>query len=92
MSSLQASIMGPMTQRQISAERVLRHWNASKGGVKQTEGTMNEMKILIESLPRELAQYLQHKYENRLIDLNEIYLQLGQVPECMFLLTPSQAR
>jgi len=43
-----------------------------------------EMKVLFDHLPKELSEYLQHKYANRLLDLNEIYLQLGQMPECIF--------
>lgn len=64
--------------------RILRQWQTPIGGVVQADATGNEMRILLEHLPQELSEYLKHNYGNRLLDLNEIYLQLGQCAECIF--------
>ena len=67
-----------------STGRVLRVWNPPPGGVRPADGTELEMQQLFDMLPKELSEHLRHHFASRLMDLNEIYLQLGQIPECIF--------
>ena len=67
-----------------STGRVLRVWNPPRGGVRPADGTEQEMQQLFDMLPKELSEHLRHHFASRLMDLNEIYLQLGQIPECIF--------
>jgi stage III sporulation protein SpoIIIAA len=61
-------------------------WALPPGGVKEHEGTRDEMKKLLETLPVELSQHIQQLFPpEKLIQLNEIYLQRGQYPECIFM-------
>ena len=55
------------------------------GGATEASGTAHEMQILFQTLPTELQDFLSRTYtSDHLMHLNEIYLQLGQVPECIF--------
>ena len=66
-----------------NATKVLCTWEAP--GVKEREGTTQEMSLLFETLPQELSQHIVTMFPpERLLQLNEIYLQLGQHPECIF--------
>lgn len=67
-----------------SSCRVLQRWRVPPDGVKPADGTLAEMQALLNTLPHELSSYMTQNYGDRLIDLNEIYLQLGQCPECIF--------
>jgi len=64
--------------------RVLRVWEPPLGGVRPASRTPQEMHILFEHLPPELSAHLRHHFADRLPHLTEIYLQLGQIPECIF--------
>lgn len=64
------------------SHRMIRRWKPP--GVRQAEGTRREMQILLGALPKELSCYLEQHHGQRLMHLNEIYLQLGQIPECIF--------
>jgi stage III sporulation protein SpoIIIAA len=68
----------------VTSCRVIRRWEVPHDGVKAADGTVAEMQARFNTLPHELGNYLTHNYGNRLIDLNEIYLQFGQLPECIF--------
>ena len=63
---------------------VLRTWTQPPNGVTEWEGTNEEMKILFDTLPQGLSEHLIQMFPREiLINLNEIYLQLGQIPECV---------
>ena len=62
--------------------RVLRVWNPP--GVRTADGTKDEMDILYKNLPPVISDYLQHHFATRLPDLCELYMQMGQLPECIF--------
>ena len=64
--------------------RVLRVWEPPPGGVRPADRTPHEMSHLFSMLPPELSAHLRHHFADRLPNLNEIYLQLGQIPECIF--------
>eukprot|EP00567_Pseudictyota_dubia_P014367 CAMPEP_0197444422 /NCGR_PEP_ID=MMETSP1175-20131217/9910_1 /TAXON_ID=1003142 /ORGANISM="Triceratium dubium, Strain CCMP147" /LENGTH=503 /DNA_ID=CAMNT_0042975203 /DNA_START=281 /DNA_END=1792 /DNA_ORIENTATION=+ len=64
--------------------RVLRMWEKPQLGIRPADGTSQEMEVLFHHLPQALAEHLHHHFANRLPDLCELYLQLGQVPECIF--------
>jgi len=62
---------------------IIRTWNPV--GVKEREGTQAEMALLFDKLPEDLTQHIQSLYQpEQLMQLNEIYIQLGQYPECIF--------
>lgn len=64
---------------------VLKTWDLPKGGVREAEATPQEMQLLFAKLPQDLSQYIQRLFQgHELMYLNEIYLQLGQQPECIF--------
>lgn len=64
--------------------RVLRTWEQPEKGVTEWEGTNDEMKTLFNTLPKELSEHLIKMFPpDILVNLNEIYLQLGQIPECI---------
>lgn len=67
----------------MAYERVLRTWSTPSGGVKQAEGTLAEMKILLDALPEELSVYLVDKHGGDLVQLSDIFMQLGQEIECI---------
>ena len=68
-----------------SNQTVLSTWKLPEGGVREADATPSEMKLLFEKLPQELSQHIQSLFKgHELIYLNEIYLQLGQHPECIF--------
>lgn len=70
---------------QGSSKNVLSTWPLPDGGVKEADGTIAEMQMLFSKLPQELSQHIQRLFPvEKLIHLNEIYLQLGQHPECIF--------
>ena len=63
---------------------ILRTWSLPPNGVTQWEGTNEEMKILFDTLPQELSEHLIQMFPPEiLVNVNEIYLQLGQIPECI---------
>ncbi len=65
-------------------EITLRTWALPPNGVREWEGTNEEMKILFDTLPQALSEHLIEMFPREvLINLNEIYLQLGQIPECI---------
>ena len=67
-----------------SNKRVLRTWELPPNGITQWEGTNEEMKTLFDTLPQELSAHLIQMFPpDILVNLNEIYLQLGQIPECV---------
>ena len=72
------------TSAPVASCRVIRRWEIPHEGVKAADGTVAEMQSLLNTLPHELSSYLTNNYGNRLIDLSEIYLQLGHLPECIF--------
>ena len=64
--------------------RVLRTWELPPNGITQWEGTNEEMRTLFDTLPQELSAHLIQMFPpDILVNLNEIYLQLGQIPECV---------
>jgi stage III sporulation protein SpoIIIAA len=66
-------------------QKVMCTWALPPGGVKERDGTQMEMKLLFDALPIELSQHIQTLFPpEKLMNLNEIYLQLGQYPECIF--------
>jgi stage III sporulation protein SpoIIIAA len=67
-------------------KKIVFKWDITQhGGVKERDGTIKEMEILFATLPVELSQHIQTLFPpDKLIQLNEIYLQLGQYPECIF--------
>lgn len=77
-------VMPSDNQNEPPSLGVVRQWKLPKSGVREAEGTLREMEILFKTLPAELSSYLHQQHGQRLIDLNEIYLQLGQIPECIF--------
>ena len=65
-------------------EMELRTWELPPNGVRQWEGTNEELRILFDMIPKELSEHLCEMFPPEiLINLNEIYLQLGQIPECI---------
>lgn len=63
-------------------QRILRTWTPS--GVTEWEGSREEMNILFKKLPQGLSDHLIQMFPpDILINLSEIYLQLGQIPECV---------
>ena len=64
--------------------RVIRTWNTPPLGVRPADGTADEMDILFENLPPVISKHLQDHFSDRLAELNELYLQMGQIPECIF--------
>lgn len=73
-----------MTTGAPSTSTVLRKWDVPPDGVRPADGTDAEMESLLRTLPPELSDHLRSHFAGRLSDLNEIYLQLGQRPECIF--------
>jgi hypothetical protein len=64
--------------------RTLRSWTPPPNGVVEWEGTDKEMTTLYKTLPKELSEHLMRMFPPDVLNnLNEIYLQLGQVPECI---------
>ena len=60
-------------------------WAIPEGGVRERDGTDGEMEILFHKLPNELSDHIRKLFSvEKLLSLNEIYLQLGQFPECIF--------
>mmetsp|Transcript_25995 Transcript_25995/g.54886 ORF Transcript_25995/g.54886 Transcript_25995/m.54886 type:complete len:506 (-) Transcript_25995:365-1882(-) len=64
--------------------RVIRTWVTPSGGVRPADGTAHEMKTLFEHLPPAITDQLQRRFASRLPDLCELYIQIGQIPECIF--------
>jgi len=64
--------------------RVIRTWNPPPLGVRPADGTGQEMKILFQNLPPIISEHLRGHFSGRLSDLNELYIQIGQIPECIF--------
>lgn len=65
--------------------KVFYKWNLPDGGVRERDGTQDEMRRLFDTLPSELSVHMHKMFPpERLMQLNEIYLQLGQFPECIF--------
>lgn len=65
--------------------QILRTWEKPANGITERDGTIEEMNILFARLPSELSSHLQRIFPpDVLINLNEIYMQRGQVPECIF--------
>ena len=63
---------------------ILRTWTQPPNGVTQWAGTNEEMKKLFDTLPKELSEHLIQMFPpDVLVNLTEIYLQLGQIPECV---------
>ena len=55
------------------------------GDIEIQEGTQTEINLLFEKLLIELSQHIHQLFStDRLMQLNEVYLQLGQYPECIF--------
>mmetsp|Transcript_3350 Transcript_3350/g.8936 ORF Transcript_3350/g.8936 Transcript_3350/m.8936 type:complete len:440 (-) Transcript_3350:230-1549(-) len=74
----------PVVFGQNNNRRILRTWTLPANGVTEWEGTPDEMRKLFETLPDELSNHLMEKFPAHfLMNLNEIYLQLGQIPECV---------
>jgi stage III sporulation protein SpoIIIAA len=63
---------------------VLRRWDPPALGVQPAEGNHEELQQLVRNLPPPLTESLQKQFGNRWAELNEIYMQLGQVPEAIF--------
>ena len=64
---------------------IVREWTPPLQGVREANGTVREMTLLLETLPKALVDYLEEHYtEHSLMTLNEIYMQLGQFPELIF--------
>lgn len=60
-------------------------WEFPEGGVKEADSTDQELDLLFSKLPQELSQHIYRLFPAaKLKQLNEIYLQLGQRPECIF--------
>ena len=64
--------------------RVLRTWTPPPQGVRPADGTEQEMTILFQHLPTVIYEHLRTHFADRLADLCELYLQLGQIPELIF--------
>mmetsp|Transcript_14304 Transcript_14304/g.28554 ORF Transcript_14304/g.28554 Transcript_14304/m.28554 type:complete len:381 (-) Transcript_14304:69-1211(-) len=69
---------------QKNGGRILRTWPLPEGGIRPAPGTAQEIEVLLNNLPHHLSEHLQRKFAPRLGDLSELYLQLGQIPECIF--------
>lgn len=66
-------------------KNVIYTWALPPGGVKEREEVEMEMKLLFDKLPQELSQHIFSMFnKDQLMQLCEIYLQLGQYPECIF--------
>ena len=61
--------------------KVLQTWSLPPAGVTPSPSFGQEMQLLLGCLPKELSEYLQREYTDRLCDINEIYLQLGLLPK-----------
>ena len=70
------------TMNTASAGRVIRTWNPPPGGVRPADGTAQEMATLFQHLPKAISDHLQRHFAERL--LCELFLQMGQIPECIF--------
>ena len=64
--------------------RVIRTWVPPPLGVRQADGTAQEIDILFQNLPKPIAAHLRRHFADRLPELCELYLQLGHVPEAIF--------
>ena len=64
--------------------RVIKTWAPPVTGVRPADGSSQEMNILFRNLPKAITVQLQNRFDNRLGDLCELYLQLGQIPEAIF--------
>ncbi|KAL7550800.1 hypothetical protein ACHAWF_014018 [Thalassiosira exigua] len=64
--------------------RLVRRWDPPPAGVRPADGTDDEMAILFEHLPEAISGHLQRHFASRLPDLCELYIQIGQIPECIF--------
>lgn len=63
--------------------KIISTWNPP--GVRERQGTAHELKLLMDQLPQALSQHIQQLFDAEHLQwLNEIYLQLGQLPECIF--------
>ena len=68
----------------LEGGRVIRIWNLPPLGVRPADGTAQEMKTLLQNLPPVISEHLRGHFSSRLADLCELYLQIGQIPECIF--------
>ena len=76
-----------------SKKRILRTWTEPVGGITEREGTDDEMNKLFETLPKELSEHLIQMFSRDVLaNLTEIYLQLGQIPECVIAEKDSDGR
>jgi stage III sporulation protein SpoIIIAA len=73
----------PTSSKEIEG-RVLRRWQPPSLGVRPAEKNHEELQQLIQTLPPPLTQSLQTQFGDRWTELNEIFAQLGQVPEAIF--------
>ena len=70
--------------------RVLRNWNVVAPANRDVQN-LRELETLLNQLPGPVRLRLQEQFRDRLMDLNEIYLQLGRWPEAVFA-DPSSGR
>eukprot|EP00485_Elphidium_margaritaceum_P011240 CAMPEP_0202703792 /NCGR_PEP_ID=MMETSP1385-20130828/16586_1 /ASSEMBLY_ACC=CAM_ASM_000861 /TAXON_ID=933848 /ORGANISM="Elphidium margaritaceum" /LENGTH=514 /DNA_ID=CAMNT_0049361695 /DNA_START=44 /DNA_END=1589 /DNA_ORIENTATION=+ len=67
-----------------SSGRVLCTWTTPSRGVCAADSTQREMQILFDNLPTAISEHLRCHFADRLIDLCELYIQIGKIPECIF--------
>ncbi len=63
--------------------RILRNWNIVAPANRDAQN-LRELETLLMQLPQPVRLRLQEQFRDRLMDLNEIYLQLGRWPEAVF--------
>jgi hypothetical protein len=80
---------GPNRER-FQPGRVLRNWNIVAPANRDVQN-LRELETLLNQLPGPVRLRLQEQFRDRLMDLNEIYLQLGRWPEAVFA-DPSSGR
>jgi hypothetical protein len=74
---------GGPTRDRFQPGRVLRNWNVVAPANRDVQN-LRELETLLNQLPGPVRLRLQEQFRDRLMDLNEIYLQLGRWPEAVF--------
>jgi stage III sporulation protein SpoIIIAA len=65
-------------------QRVLRSWEVPEDVPRLADSFNDELLCMFKELPEALTTYLQETFRQRLVDLVELYLQLGHAPEAIF--------
>ena len=74
---------GIVNRDRFQPGRVLRNWNVIAPANRDGQN-LRELETLLNQLPGPVRLRLQEQFRDRLMDLNEIYLQLGRWPEAVF--------